>query len=139
VLALALLLLLLLGQAWSDASHSLPRVRHNTLTCRQTTCTAPGQTRCTAQIPLLYRMATVLDEKDPHADKRSRYLWKPQVRVACRVVCVCVCVCVCVLCVCVLRWWWWHTWPVARFAMWWHPVLHALPTVLRQGPPARQQ
>lgn len=31
------------------------------------------------QVPLLYRMATVLDEKNPHADKRSRYLWKTQV------------------------------------------------------------
>jgi hypothetical protein len=31
------------------------------------------------QVPLLYRMATVLDEKNPHAEKRSRYLWKTQV------------------------------------------------------------
>lgn len=30
------------------------------------------------KVPLLYRMATVLDEKNPHADKRSRYLWKTQ-------------------------------------------------------------
>jgi hypothetical protein len=29
-----------------------------------------------AQIPLMYRMATDLDQKDPHAEKRSRYLWK---------------------------------------------------------------
>jgi hypothetical protein len=28
------------------------------------------------QIPLMYRMATDLDQKDPHAEKRSRYLWK---------------------------------------------------------------
>jgi hypothetical protein len=24
----------------------------------------------------MYRMATDLDQKDPHAEKRSRYLWK---------------------------------------------------------------
>lgn len=34
---------------------------------------------CVLQVPLLYRMATVLDEKNPHAEKRSRYLWKTQV------------------------------------------------------------
>lgn len=28
------------------------------------------------QIPLMYRMATDLDQKDPHAEKRSRFLWK---------------------------------------------------------------
>uniref|UniRef100_A0A383V5T6 Nuclear cap-binding protein subunit 3 n=1 Tax=Tetradesmus obliquus TaxID=3088 RepID=A0A383V5T6_TETOB len=28
------------------------------------------------KIPLMYRMATDLDQKDPHAEKRSRYLWK---------------------------------------------------------------
>jgi hypothetical protein len=36
---------------------------------------------CCLQVPLLYRMATVLDEKNPHADKRSRYLWKTHVSV----------------------------------------------------------
>ncbi|KAF6259155.1 hypothetical protein COO60DRAFT_1460310 [Scenedesmus sp. NREL 46B-D3] len=28
------------------------------------------------KIPLMYRMATDLDQKDPHAAKRSRFLWK---------------------------------------------------------------
>lgn len=29
-----------------------------------------------AQVPLMYRMATDLDQKDPHAEKRSRFLWQ---------------------------------------------------------------
>eukprot|EP00775_Hariotina_reticulata_P012857 gene12856-12984_t len=31
------------------------------------------------KVPLMYRMATDLDQKDPHADKRSRFLWKGDV------------------------------------------------------------
>jgi hypothetical protein len=36
-----------------------------------------------SKVPLMYRMATDLDQKSLHEDKRSRYLWVQVRRVSC--------------------------------------------------------